>query len=82
LAKKKPLMKKKMLPKMSKGANALVDSLSGGGMTNSPPPDMGSMGPMMQGIMGPEMNYPAPGPNPKDKSVFKGKPKKKVVKKK
>jgi hypothetical protein len=73
--------KKKALPQLSKGAQDIANTLSGGGMTVGPPPiGMPSNGPMQLGMMGPEMNYPAPGPSMMSKLPIRGT--KKVVKNK
>lgn len=76
MPKKKPAPKKKTPPRMTKGAQALANSLSGGGMTIAPPPmGMPSNGPMQMGIMGPDMmqGYISEPGTPKTKTKKKAK---------
>jgi|WetSurMetagenome_2_1015567.scaffolds.fasta_scaffold635248_2 hypothetical protein len=74
MAKKKPA-KKKVPPKMSKGAQTLANTLMGNSTTIAPPMGMPANGPMQMGMMGPDMmrGYTSePGtPAPKKKRVMK-----------
>jgi hypothetical protein len=66
---------------MSKGAEALANTLSGGGMNIGPPPEIGlpENGSIKMGIMGPQMmrGFVSEPGTPSKKKAVKVKPKKK-----